>query len=95
MAFSQHGLAVLRIMLQDRKQAVSGTEILKMTGIGSGTLYPMLKRFEASGWVSSTWENADPHRIGRPRRRLYKLTAMGTEQAAKVLSSLQMRSGPL
>lgn len=43
-----------------------------------GTLYKALGRMEAAGWLTSQWE--DPDRAaqeGRPRRRLYSITAEG------------------
>lgn len=91
---SQHGLRVLRLMLQERKRTFSGAEIAKAIRIGSGTLYPLLVRLDAAGWLSSRWENVDPHEAGRPRRRLYRLTVLGAEQAREALSGLQLRSGP-
>jgi hypothetical protein len=32
----------------------------KATKVGSGTLYPMLARLEAAGWLTSEWEVVDP-----------------------------------
>jgi len=43
-----------------------------------GTLYKALGRMEKAGWLTSEWE--DPDRAaaeGRPRRRLYSITAGG------------------
>ncbi len=55
-----------------------------------GTLYKALSRMEKAGWLVSEWE--DPEAAadeGRPRRRLYEMTAAGhaalaraTEQAS-------------
>lgn len=47
--------------------------------IGHGTLYKALGRLEDMGLLSSQWE-ADPP-DGRPRRRLYELTATGAAAA--------------
>ena len=46
-----------------------------------GTLYKALGRLEDAGLLASTWEDAAAAE-GRPRRRLYRLTAEG-EQAAR------------
>ena len=46
---------------------------------GRGTLYRALKRLEQAGFLRSWWE--DPMvaaQDGRPRRKLYELTAAGT-----------------
>ncbi len=49
--------------------------------IKAGTLYPLLHRMEADGWIIATWEKT----TGRPRK-WYTLTAAGqkvlTRQAA-------------
>jgi hypothetical protein len=47
--------------------------------VGHGTLYKALGRLEEMGLLSSQWEPDPPH--GRPRRRLYELTAAGVRTA--------------
>lgn len=47
--------------------------------IGHGTLYKALARLEEMGLLSSQWEQDAPE--GRPRRRLYGLTAAGAQAA--------------
>ena len=47
--------------------------------IAHGTLYKALGRLEEMGLLTSRWEEAPP--AGRPRRRLYELTAAGAEAA--------------
>lgn len=48
--------------------------------IGHGTLYKALARLEEMGMLDSRWEDDPPD--GRPRRRLYQLTAAGARAAA-------------
>ena len=48
--------------------------------IGHGTLYKALGRLEEMGLLDSRWEDDPPD--GRPRRRLYELTAAGARAAA-------------
>ena len=44
-----------------------------------GTLYKALSRMTDSGLLESTWEDAAPAAVdGRPRRRLYTVTAEGS-----------------
>ena len=43
-----------------------------------GTLYPILGRLEASGWVEPSWLEGD----GGPSRKYYRLTATGADAAA-------------
>ena len=78
--------AVLRAMLDRRTEDVYGLEICSATGLPSGTVHPILARFEALGWLESFWEKADPRVQGRPRRRYYRLTADGAALAADALA---------
>jgi DNA-binding PadR family transcriptional regulator len=53
---------------------------MEFTDLPSGTVYPILRRFEANGFVQSRWENLEEALTeGRPRRRYYELTAAGRE----------------
>lgn len=62
-------------------QKLSGIEICRSTGLASGTLYPILFRLEEAGWVESEWEEVAPSQVKRPRRRLYRMTAVGEANA--------------
>jgi PadR family transcriptional regulator, regulatory protein PadR len=90
---SERGLRVLRFLIERPQASHSGAEIAKATKVGSGTLYPLLARLEAAGWFTSEWENVDPSEVGRPRRRLYKLTGVGKRRAREALSGLQLGTG--
>jgi DNA-binding PadR family transcriptional regulator len=57
-----------------------GLELAEQAGLKSGTLYPILARFEAAGWVTGSWEQIDPKKAGRRPRRYYRLTARGVEE---------------
>jgi DNA-binding PadR family transcriptional regulator len=52
-----------------------GLQICQVTGLGSGTVYPILERLEQAGWITAEWEAIQPS--GRPRRRFYELTGLG------------------
>jgi PadR family transcriptional regulator, regulatory protein PadR len=88
-------LKVLRFLLKEPREGRSGAEMSKATRVGSGTLYPMLARLEAAGWLDSEWEVIDPHEAGRPRRRFYRLTAVGRNNARAALAELQVSAGDL
>ncbi len=60
---------------------LSGIEISRTTGLASGTLYPILFRLEEAGWLESEWEEVVPTKVKRPRRRLYRITALGETNA--------------
>ncbi|NEW95511.1 PadR family transcriptional regulator [Rhodopseudomonas sp. BR0G17] len=83
----------MRQFVNDPRKRWSGTELTKTTKIGSGTLYPLLAKLESAGWLSAEWEVLDPSEAGRPRRRYYKLTALGVRSAHGALSEYQVAPG--
>jgi DNA-binding PadR family transcriptional regulator len=72
---------VLRALLAKPTQEMYGLQICQAAGLPSGTIHPILARFEKLGWLESRWEDASPHEEGRPRRRYYRLTEDGAERA--------------
>jgi DNA-binding PadR family transcriptional regulator len=77
-ALSFTGLFVLQALDQGHK---FGFDIMEVTGLPSGTIYPALRRLEALELVSSDWEkDLEARKEGRPRRRYYELTKKGREQ---------------
>ena len=86
--------AVLRVLLDHPLQEHYGLEISKAAGLPSGSLYPTMAKLERAGWVSSDWEQVDPHVVGRPRRRYYKLTPDGAEMAEQALADTLERLSP-
>lgn len=69
-----------------------GLDVMRDTGLPSGTVYPTLTRAEASGFVRGRWEaRATADAEARPRRRYYELTAAGT----RVLDEALTRFGAL
>lgn len=90
---TQPALKVLRYLLEKPREKRSGADIFKETRVGSGTLYPMLGRLENAGWLASEWETIDPSEAGRPRRRFYRLTAVGQNRSRAALADLQLVAG--
>jgi PadR family transcriptional regulator, regulatory protein PadR len=63
-----------------------GFQIMDVTSLPSGTVYPLLRRLDQEGLVSSRWEKpALARREQRPPRRYYQLTAAGEAQRALAL----------
>ena len=61
-----------------------GFDIMDITGLPSGTVYPALRRLEASGLVLSKWEDEETARNEqRPARKYYKLTSAGRHALAE------------
>ncbi len=75
-----------------------GFDIMDITGLPSGTVYPALRRLEEAGHVKSKWEK---HAIAqaelRPPRKYYELTNAGREvlaeatQRYRLLNQTQLR----
>ncbi len=82
---------VLRALLTDPTNPRYGLELATETLLPTGTIYPILARLEAARWVVSSWENVDPAKEGRPRRRLYQLTGAGATQARAAITETQRR----
>lgn len=80
-------LRVLEAFLENPAEELAGADVQKRGHLASGTLYPILLRLESAGWFISRWEAVDPSSIGRPRRRLYRLTPSGLRRAAEVFST--------
>jgi PadR family transcriptional regulator, regulatory protein PadR len=80
-------LRVLEAFLENPTQELAGADVQKRGKLASGTLYPILLRLEAAGWFVSRWESVDPVHVGRPRRRLYRLTPSGLARASEVFAS--------
>lgn len=65
--------AVLQALDRDHRY---GFEIAQATGLRRGTVYPILRRLEEAGLVTSAWEDPEQHRDeGRPPRKYYRLSA--------------------
>jgi len=57
-----------------------GYELCRAAGMKSGTLYPLMIRLEAQGYLEAIW--CPPSEPGRPPRHAYRLTATGVALAA-------------
>jgi PadR family transcriptional regulator, regulatory protein PadR len=77
-ALSFTGLFILQALSQGHR---FGFDIMEVTGLPSGTIYPALRRLEAFELVTSDWEkDLKARKEGRPRRRYYELTPAGKRQ---------------
>jgi PadR family transcriptional regulator PadR len=72
---------VLAVLLDSPREETYGFELTRAAGLPSGTVYPILRRLEGIGWVASRWETIDQSQEGRRRRRYYRLTEDGAQQA--------------
>ena len=55
-----------------------GFDIVDVTGMPGGTVYPALRRLEDAGYLTATWEKEQIAQAElRPRRRYYEMTRAG------------------
>ena len=84
-----HMLVVVGVLLSNGK--TYGQAIREKTGIGAGTLYPLLKRLEGAGIVLGIKEAGTPKNRKRPLRIYYEPTdagkLFGVKYNATVLAS--------
>jgi DNA-binding PadR family transcriptional regulator len=68
-----------------------GFDIMDVTGLPSGTVYPALRRLEDAGFVESKWEK---HTIAqqeqRPPRKYYEMTKEGKEALTEAVKRYRL-----
>jgi PadR family transcriptional regulator, regulatory protein PadR len=80
---------VLQALLDASGQEMYGLEICKAANLPSGTIHPILARLDRWGWLESSWEDIDPVKEGRPRRRYYHLNGTGAVAARAALDRVE------
>ena len=70
---------LLRALSTGAQEWRHGYDLMKETGLQSGTLYPLLMRMTEQALVEAQW--CEPSRPGRPARHAYRLTAAGVALA--------------
>lgn len=69
-----------------------GYDLSKETGLTPGTLYPLLARLEARGFLESEWR--EPELDGRPPRHAYRLTRAGAAFALTWTAEADAKASP-
>ena len=80
-ALSGHARALLAALAEAGSGWRHGYDLARSTGLRSGTLYPLLIRLEAQGYLEAEWQPSAA--AGRPPRHAYRLTASGRELAQR------------
>ncbi len=87
---TQPTIKVAAFLAELKAGSTWGLHICSETQLGSGSVYSVLDRFEAYGWVESFWEE-DNNRRGA-RRRLYKVTSAGKKSLKQLVVEKQSPS---
>lgn len=82
---SRHAQALLVALVGQPLEWRHGYDLMKETGLLSGTLYPLLMRMSDQGLVEAEWRN--PAQPGRPARHAYRLTAAGIALARSLAAA--------
>jgi DNA-binding PadR family transcriptional regulator len=90
-ALSSHARALLAALAAAGPRWSHGYELTSLTGVRSGTLYPLLIRLEAQGYLEAEWQPSTA--TGRPPRHAYRLTAAG-QRLARSESALVGQAAP-
>lgn len=72
---SAQAIAVLSALTLRPSDWLYGLELSRMTGLKSGSLYPILIRLADRGLLDSQW--LDPSEPGRPARHAYRISEAG------------------
>jgi len=75
-----------------------GFDIMDLTGLPSGTVYPALRRLEEARMIRSRWEDRrSAHQAQRPARKYYEITTHGRDALAGALRKYRLieRMAPL
>ena len=68
-----------------------GFDIMDITGLPSGTVYPALRRLEQTGLIDSKWEKpCIAQREQRPPRKYYELTPDGKDALAEAVKRYRL-----
>ena len=68
-----------------------GFDIIAITGMPGGTVYPALRRLEEAGHLVSKWEKQNIAQTElRPARKYYELTRSGQEMLAEAVSRFRL-----
>jgi PadR family transcriptional regulator, regulatory protein PadR len=68
-----------------------GFDIIDITGVPGGTVYPALRRLEDEGYLTSEWEEPSiAQSEPRPPRKYYELTREGREFLAEAVKRYRL-----
>jgi transcriptional regulator, PadR family len=77
------GPAVLSVLSEGEAYGYLIAQRLEQGGLGrvkGGTLYPLLARYEAAGYLKSSWQEGD----GGPGRKFFAITAEGAQELGRL-----------
>jgi DNA-binding PadR family transcriptional regulator len=68
-----------------------GFDIIDISGMPGGTVYPALRRLEQAGYLASKWEKQSIAQAAlRPPRKYYELTPSGQDALAEAVKRYRL-----
>jgi len=78
---SPQTLLILEAFLDRPAEWKYGYDLSRVTGLKSGTLYPILMRLADRKLLETEWEAAGADNLGKPPRHMYRFTPEGMQFA--------------
>jgi PadR family transcriptional regulator PadR len=88
---SAQTISILQALAAEPARWRYGYDLGVQLGLKSGSLYPILVRLADRALLEATWEQGPK---GRPPRHLYRLTAAGLSEAARLAEDPVRRTVP-
>jgi len=85
MRLSRSSLKIVQVFLETPGEEFCGSDLMDRADVSPGVVYPFLVKWEAQGLLKARWEEQDASDLGRPRKKLYKLTGSGKTAAREAL----------
>jgi DNA-binding PadR family transcriptional regulator len=86
---SAQTISVLQALADEPMRWRYGYDLGAQLGLKSGSLYPILVRLADRDLLEAIWQ---PGAEGKPPRHLYRLTAAGLRETARLASTRQQRT---
>jgi DNA-binding PadR family transcriptional regulator len=78
--------AVLQALLRAQDNELYGLDLIRETGVPAGTVYPLMKRLEEAGWITTRWAQGDKGH----NRKFFQVPGARVQE---VVAALQRASG--
>src|SRR3954452_25140619 len=89
---SPQAVSVLHALAAEPSRWRYGYDLGTQLGLKSGSLYPILVRLADRALLDAKWEQGP---AGKPARHMYRLTAAGLSEAAKLSDTTVRQPSPL
>jgi PadR family transcriptional regulator PadR len=86
-------ISVLEAMVVQPTTGWWGLDLARQCGLPTSTVYGVLARLEDAGLMDAAFEYGNPEELGRPLRRLYRLSPDGAIASRRMIRDWHDRHG--